>query len=340
MNSVRELARHLGLSHTTVSDALRNNPRVKKETRERVLEAAEKAGYRYNPLAGALMSEMRKSGAAAFHGVLAVVDLESSHKRIDAAGRFHSQVYEGAKEKANQQGFKAEVFVLGDENFTVSRLDSILTSRGIRGLLLLPNSQTPDISNLRWDNYAGVYTDYLIDKPALDSVCADHFRSMMLAMGKIREYGYKRPGFVLEGAHDKRLLYRWEAAFRMFNLHDESFFDIEPYIVHDLTEADFRKWFEKNQPDIVLSHRLRVKHWMEGLGLKIPADRGFCSLNVTMSSEPVSGLNLGPREIGMRAMELLIGKLHRNDYGMSDIQMTATIPAQWIDGPTMRQIES
>ena len=182
MNSVRELARSLGLSHTTVSDALRNNPRVRKKTRERVLDAAEKAGYRYNPLAGALMSEMRRSGAATFHGVLAVVDLENAEKRIGPAVRFHSKVYEGAKDKANELGFKTEVFVLGDESLSISRLDDILNSRGIRGLLVLPSQETPDISSLNWEHYAGVYTDYIIEKPALDSVCPDHYRAMMLAM--------------------------------------------------------------------------------------------------------------------------------------------------------------
>ena len=52
--SLRDLARTLGLSHTTVSEALRNSPRVSAATRQRVLKAARVAGYRANPLAGAL----------------------------------------------------------------------------------------------------------------------------------------------------------------------------------------------------------------------------------------------------------------------------------------------
>ena len=38
--SLRELARSLGLSHTTVSQALRGSLRVKKDTQKRVLKAA------------------------------------------------------------------------------------------------------------------------------------------------------------------------------------------------------------------------------------------------------------------------------------------------------------
>ena len=181
---------------------------------------------------------------------------------------------------------------------------------------------------------------HILAEPALDSVCPDHFRSMMLAMSTVRDYGYKRPGFVIYEEQDRRLLHRWEAAFRMFNLHHKGFDTIEPYIAGDLNEAEFKSWFEENQPDVVVSHRHRVKRWMDSMGLNVPGTHGFCCLNITMSPEPVSGLDLGPRKIGQRAMELLIGKLHRNDYGIPETQLTATIPAHWVDGPTMRKMDS
>ena len=82
--SLREIARSLGLSHTTVSEALRKSPRVRPETRMRVLRAAREAGYQPNPLAGALMSEMRRSRAGTFRGVLAIIDRES----VVAASKF------------------------------------------------------------------------------------------------------------------------------------------------------------------------------------------------------------------------------------------------------------
>lgn len=338
MSSVRELARSLGLSHTTVSDALRKNPRVRKETRQRVLIAAEKAGYRYNPLAGALMSQMRRKGVTAFQGVLAVVDFVSMEERTGVDVRFNNQLLEGAKDKANQLGFKTEVFVIPKEKLSVSRLDRILNSRGINGLLVLPAWGSPEIALLNWDHYTGVYTDYISEEPALDLVCPDYFGSMMLAMSRIRQYGYRRPGFVVDGKLDRRLLYRWEGAFRMFNLHIDGFDAVEPLIADHLNEAAFKNWFEKNRPDVVLCHRHQVKHWMDSMGLKIPDTHGFCSLNVTLSTEPVSGLDLRARKIGQRAVEHLIAKLRRNDYGIPETKVITGVPARWIDGPTMRKM--
>lgn len=340
MNSVRELAKALGLSHTTVSDALRNKPRVKKETRERVLKAAKEAGYKHNPLAGALMSEMRRSGAGSFRGVLAVVDLESSDQRLSAARRYHREVFAGAEEMGNELGFKTEIFVLGSEGLTVARLNTILKSRGIRGLLILPAATAPDIRNLDWDVYAGIYTDYIIERPALDSVCSDHFRSMVVAMRKLEELGYKRPGLVLHKAHDQRLLYRWEAAYRIQDSRSDQFDAIEPLVLEDIDEDSFKDWFEEEGPDVVLSHRPEVLEWMQDMGAQVPETHGFCCLNVMNSEDPVSGLDLRPHLIGRRGLELLVGQLHRNAYGIPDPASTTTIPAIWIDGPTTRNMSS
>lgn len=334
--SIREIARALGLSHTTVSEALRESPRVKMETRKLVQDAAREAGYRPNPLAGALMSEMRRSHSGLFRGVLAVVDLESPEVRTPVGVRYHREVMRGVEAAAQPLGFKIEPFVLGRENLSLSRLDSILKSRGIRGVLLLPAGVAPDISGLDWNHYAGIYTDYIIEKPPLDSVCADHFRSMMVAMQKLAELGYRRPGLVLQEAHDRRLLYRWEAAFRAFNEHYDHFENRQPLVREELDRETFLMWFKCEQPDVVCSHRPEVFQWMKDAGAEVPRTHGYCWLNVMSATGPGAGLDLQPRAIGMRAAKLLIAQLHRNEYGIPEIASTTTIPAAWVDGPTVR----
>ncbi len=340
INSVRDLARSLGISHTTVSDALRNSPRVRKETRERVQQAAREAGYRYNPLAGALMSEMRRSGVGTFRGVIAVVDLENEAHREETAQGYHRAILEGAREAAERLGFKVEPFVLGAMNMTVSRLSSVLDSRGIRGVLILPAGLSPNIVDLDWDQFAGIYTDYIIDSPPLDSVCSDHFRSMVLALQKLRDLGYNRPGLVLHQAHDSRLLHRWEAAFRTYQAHHGPANPLAPLMLPELTRGAFMEWFRTAQPDVVLSHRFEVLDWMQEAGARLPETHGFCCLNVMMSPTPVAGLDLQPQLIGARATDALIAQLHRNEYGVPKTASTMTIPARWKDGPSLRALKN
>ena len=52
--TIYDIARETGLSHTTVSQALRNFPCVKEETRTRVQETARRLGYRRNNFASSL----------------------------------------------------------------------------------------------------------------------------------------------------------------------------------------------------------------------------------------------------------------------------------------------
>ena len=87
---------------------------------------------------------------------------------------------------------KVETFSVGAAGLSVQRLDSILQSRGIHGIMLLPSWDDPDLSNLDWSRYAGIYTDYIIERPALHSVCSDHYRSLLAGLQRLASLGHAR----------------------------------------------------------------------------------------------------------------------------------------------------
>jgi len=335
--SIREIARTLGLSHTTVSEALRESPRVNAATRRRVQKAAKAVGYRPNPLAGALMSEMRRARSGTFRGLLAILDLDGPESRPASSNRYHRELVRGAAARAAELGFKAETIVTGAQGISNTRLDTILQARGIRGVLLLPVAGKADLSSLNWPHYAGIYTDYLIERPALHAVCPDHYRSMVSAVQRLHALGYRRLGLVLHNEHDSRLLHRWEAAFHTYHEHHAQKEALPPLIVPEFDRASFSKWFKAKRPDAVLCHRAEVMEWMEECGARIPETHGFCCLNVTSNTKPCAGLDLQPALLGARGVELLIAALHRNDCGVPEHPSTTTIPAIWVDGPTLRK---
>jgi len=334
--TVRSLARELGLSRTTVSDALRGAPRVDLRTVQRVQEAARLAGYQRNPLAAALMSELRRSRGATFRGVIAAIDLDEPDRPAYAA-RFHHELVVGAASRGDELGFKVENFVMGrDGGLSVPRLDSVLQSRGIHGVLLLPAWYEPDLSQLDWKRYAGIYTDYIIERPALHSVCSDHHRAMMAALARLAARGYRRPGLVLHRHNDERLQHRWSGAFRAFQENHAAVEAVPPLMSAGLTRDEFVRWFKRAQPDVVLAHNTEVIDWMEGCGAVIPETHGFVSLNLVMKTRPCAGLDLQPHVLGARAAELLIAQLQRNERGVPEWPTTTMIPARWVDGPSLR----
>jgi LacI family transcriptional regulator len=333
--TLRSLARDLGLSRTTVSDALRGSPRVDPRTAERVRKAAESAGYRRNPLAGALMSELRRSRGSSFRGVIASVDFTEPDRPREGLP-YHRELTEGMSVRAGELGFKLERFNVGVGELTVSRLDSILHTRGIGGLALLPAWSEPDLSALDWSRLAGVYTDYIIERPNLHTVCSDQYRSLLAALHRLGEMGYRRPGLLLQRHQDERLQFRWSAAFRTFQENSAAGAKVPPLIVERHDRAAFARWFRDHKPDVVLGHHCEAIGWMEACGAKVPATHGFVCLNIHMKSRPCAGLDLQPRILGRRAVELLIAQLQRNETGVPEWPSTTTIAARWSDGPTVR----
>jgi LacI family transcriptional regulator len=333
--TVRSIARTLGLSHTTVSDALRGRGRVDPATVVRVEKAARAVGYRRNPLAAAVMSELRRSRGATFRGVLAAVDLLEPQRR-DPHGVFHAELVQGGRARAANLGFKLEEFVVGAGGMTVQRLDSILLSRGIHGVLVLPSWYLPDWSQLNWSRYAAVYTDYVIDRPPLHCVCCNHYRSMTALMTRLTDRGYRRPGLYLERGRDERMQRRFSAAYRSFQDNRPGLEIVPSLIVEECRAADFKTWFRRYQPDVVIGQD-EAFDWMESCGARVPEAHGFVSLNVVYQARPCAGLDQQPRELGARAVELLIAQLQRNELGIPEWPTTTTIAARWVEGPSVRK---
>jgi LacI family transcriptional regulator len=332
--TLRTLAKSLGLSRTTVSDALRGLSRVNPKTIERVQAAANAAGYERNPLTGEVMSQLRRSNGQMFRGVLAALEIVED-PRASHVDRYNSAVLAGVRERANKLGFNVEHFDVTRDDLRLPRIDSILHARGIRGIVVLPCSGFPDLSSLTWSRLTAVYADYYIDRPALHCVCPDHYRSMIAMMQTLHTRGYRRPGLVIDQVLEERLHYRWEGAFQTVQGVLPGTVRLPTLRFDKLTRETFVRWFRKHDPDIVLSHISEVVTWMEECGARIPDDHGFVCLNSLRTSIPCATLDHQPREIGARAAELVVGHVIHNESGSPAQPSLTSIPARWVEGPTV-----
>jgi LacI family transcriptional regulator len=335
--TLRTLARSLGLSRTTVSDALRGSPRVNPETVARVREAAKAAGYERNPLTGAVMSLLRRSRGQNFRGVLAALEVVEPG-RPNHAIRYNERLLAGVSNRANDLGFKVERFEIGPQGVRLNRLDTILHTRGIQGMVVLPASGFPDLSGLNWERYTAVYADYYIDHPPLHCVCSDHYRSMVGLLQAVHERGYRRPGLFIEISHDERLHFRWEGAFLALQKNLPQISAVPALRSRTITRAGFETWFKKHNPDVVLAHVPEAMEWMRACGAKIPKTHGFVCLNSLRVTGDCAALDLRADELGARAAELVIGQLLHNEFGVPSQPSMTTIPARFMEGPTLRTI--
>lgn len=332
--TLRTLARQLGLSRTTVSDALRGSPRVKPETVKRVQAAAKEAGYHRNPLTGTVMSLLRRSSGQEFRGVVAAIELIAPG-RSNHAVRYSDALMAGVRQRAGELGFKVEKFDVGPDGLTLKRLDTILHTRGIQALVLLPAQGFPDFSALDWRRYTGVYLDYFINQPALHCVCSDHYRSMIALLQELHRRGYRRPGLFMEVPIDERLQYRWEGAYLALQSYLPDTEVLPPLLLSEISREAVTTWFEQHQPDVLIGHESDALNWIRATGVRIPEDHGFVCLNSLRAPAGVTALDFQADALGARATELVTAQLLHNEFGPPEEPSLTTLAAKWIEGTTL-----
>jgi LacI family transcriptional regulator len=312
---------------------------VRQETVERVMKAAEEAGYHRNPLTGAVMSLLRRSSGQEFRGVIAALEIVPAD-RPDHAERYSDAIMAGIVKRAGQLGFKVEKFELKHDGPRMERLDTILHTRGIQAVVILPATGFPDFSGMDWSRYTGVYTDYFIDRPPLHCVCSDHYRSMVALLQRLHSLGYRRPGLVIDIQLDERLQFRWEGAFVALQKYLPGITEVPPLRLEVTTREAFSEWFKEHDPDVVLGHEYEAMTWMRELGARLPETHGFVCLNSLRARLPCAALDLQTAELGARAVELATVQLLHNEMGVPHQPSLTTIPALWVDGPTVRDLHA
>ncbi|MCK5675332.1 MAG: LacI family DNA-binding transcriptional regulator [Spirochaetales bacterium] len=134
MVTIKDIARELNLSYSSISLALNDDPRIKKETRERVKLKAEEMGYQRNAQARALV--MNKSEMIGF----ILPDIENP---------FFASLIRGAEELAFEKGFNLVICNTNWDNELEAKHLNLVIERKIDGILLVScNEPNPTLERV------------------------------------------------------------------------------------------------------------------------------------------------------------------------------------------------
>jgi LacI family transcriptional regulator len=333
-STLRTLASDLGLSAATVSEGLRDSPRVKLETRRRIQQAAAAAGYVHNPLVGRVMADLRRRQLQGCRGVIAALNLREQANPLRA--RFQDAVLQGATRRAEELGFGLEVFWVGGKQLSCKRLNVVLLTRGIQGVFVMPFEEPQDWSEVDWPSLSAVRMDYCLSKPAMHTVCPDHHASLIHSIERLREMGYRRVGLYIRHTAEKRILYKWTGALMSYHQLISAEERVPPLLVDTLESEAFLAWVSKHNPDVIVGHHPIVIDWLARRKLGVPRDIGFFNLNTTQEPHPSAGLDLRPHQLGAAAVESVVAQIQRSERGIPTHPKTITIEGAWVDGPTVR----
>jgi LacI family transcriptional regulator len=333
--NLQDVADAARVHRSTVALALRDNPRIPADTRQRIKAIANGLGYRINPLVAALMRSRRSSGAVR-HEAIAYVTNHAARYGWRPQHHDRPDFFPGAHQRALEFGYRLEHLWLAEPGMTPERFRDILTARGIHGLIIgrMPPGQTSLI--LPWAHFSAVALGMTLQSPRLHNVTEHHFDTVWQAMQQCLARGYRRVGFVYSEANDSpRVGDRWLGAYLMQQLQYPADDRLSLCPGAPTDQKTFVSWFRAHEPDALLvTHSAPVRQWLATIGCKVPRDLGMVELQDS-AGQSVSGIRYDPAKIGSVAIEMLIGLMHQNETGVPKDHHEVMLSGKWQEGTTL-----
>lgn len=337
--TLRDLARKLGVSHTTVSLALRDHPSIPAERRALIKKLAEREGYRPDPFLSALSAYRLQNRPPGFHSTLAWINHWEQPENLRRLKEFDAY-WRGGSQAAEKLGYRLED-IRWPAELSAKRFEQILLARGIQGVLIPPHRIPPDWGEFDWSKFSIIRLGMSVTSPDSHVVTSDHQRAVLMAFEKMSRYGYQRIGLVVCADFDRYLggnyIGGFAAAQKLFKfrhvlpplLTNEPVYSRQP----DKAKQMLRKWLEQHRPDAILSAVVQVPKLMAELGYRIPDD-----IAVAGSSRDVpvdAGINQNPEEIGRIAVQMLVSQINLNERGEPGAPCRTLVESFWQDGQSL-----
>lgn len=319
--TIKDIARELNVSFSTVSRALKDYPGISDETKKRVKELAKKLNYRPNAVALSL----RKSKSF----TIGVIIPEVVHF-------FFSTVISGVEEVASANGYNV-ILCQTNENLTreKSSIDTMVSNQ-IDGLLVSYSKETTDFGHftrLMELDYPIVFFDRLPEIENSVNVTVDDFNGAYQAVKHLIAQGYKK---IAHFAGPKNLAISKKRKAGYIAALEESGIQVDQNLIVECPSGTEKESYEMAlalfentaiRPDALFAHHDIVAAGammaIKSLGLRIPEDVGVVGYSnwqfSSMIDPPLTTVSQPGSKIGEKATEILLemidGKKDKLNYG-------------------------
>jgi len=330
--NMQDIADAAGVSLMTVSYALRNHPCIPKSTAERVQRMAKQLGYSRNPLVSALMTQIRSQKVTRSRPVIGYLSTYSSRQTM-MVNKFRRAFYEGAVERAEENGYELElVLAEGGNAQEGKRLSEVLRYRNIQGIICgispLDNLPVP----IDWNHFAGCVIGCSRDYPSLHRVDVNYRHVVESAIGELRLRGYSHIGFLCGYFENNRVEGEVLAGIAAYN---QACRPKERVVAANLVRRQWtlefmQSWVTKHKLDALIIQSSTPYLLLKESSLRIPGDLAVASIEILDPAE-LAGMDVFPQEIGGAAVDLVVDQLNRNIRGLPTIRRTILLDGRWID---------
>lgn len=333
--TIREIAEKAGVHFTTVSLALRNSPRLLAETREKVQQIAREMGYQPDPMLAALNAYRLANAAPHYQSAIAWINNWPQKNTLLSFAEFR-EYYKGACARAKELGYNIEEFWLHETGMNAAKLCQILKARGIQGVLMPPHPQPGTEPPLNFADYSVVAFGYSMRPINVHVVTNHHSHSMTLMMEQLHALGYRRIGFFSKNDWNDKVDNAWLAGLLIAKRKYPGMTLLSPLLKKNL-EFNLEDAVEKHKLEVIVSYSSILEE-LRRLKISVPDEIGFASLNVSMDDKYTSGVYENDFLIGQKAVDILVGMIHRGERGLPDVHINTLVEGSWRPGQTLRKM--
>ncbi len=312
--TIKDIAKALNISTSTVSRALRGSYEINTETKKLVMEYAEKMNYRPNPIALSL-----KENRSRAIGVIVP----------EIANNFFSQAINGIENIAYNRGYHVVIFQ-SHESYEREMVNvQHLFARKVDGLLISLSGSTRDVNhieNYRENNFPVVYFDRVPEITEAHKVVADNFDGAFRATEYMIQQGKRTIAHITSPpvlSITQERLAGYKAALEKYGLPireelikfcyfspEEAFNAIDSLIKNYQPDAFFTA-SDRLALNCYEAHKKKI--------IELPKDVmffGFTNLNVAHLLEPPLSTIVQPAlELGQTAAEILLDIIENKRRG-------------------------
>lgn len=182
--NLKQLAKELNLSISSVSKALRDSHEISVATKEAVLAKAKELNYQVNPFASSLRKQKSKT--------IAVVIPE-------IANNFFALAINGIESIAQEKGYHVLIYLTHEDKEKEIAITKLLQNGRVDGIMISLSGQTSDISHLEELKEKAiplVFFDRVAEQIDAPKITTDDYNSGIKATEHLIENGCKRIAFL------------------------------------------------------------------------------------------------------------------------------------------------
>lgn len=332
--SLGDIARAAGVSRMSVSCAIRNRPGVGDETRARILECARQLNYQPDSRVNSWLATVRGAKKKELLPI-AWLNIDCAHD-IWLEQRYLAPYFQGATRRCEELGYRLEPLSIENE-MTSKRIGQILYHRNIQGVIVAPPHHRHIISaRLNWQHFAAISFEKALVVPQLYQVAQDSYYNLMLALKMLRRFGYRRIGLLLDLQSNRRSYHACQAGYQYFQANIPPEDRVPIFISKEAgLPKELRSWIRKNRIDAVVGRNDQLVEGVKSFGYGVPEEIGVVHLSLDGDCEDWAGIWSRKDEIGATTVDLLVGLMQNNQFGLPKLARETLIRGYWHPGNTL-----